>query len=798
MIAALIAWHALVALAAPVLFRRLGCRVFLWCALAPAAVLGWLVVAGPAILAGDALDHAFAWVPALDLEVTFRVDGFSVVMLAVVAGIGLAVFLYAPSYFAGHAGPKLGALAGHLTGFAGSMVGLVTADNVYALFLFWELTAVFSFLLIGYDDTKGSARGAAREALIVTSLGGLALLAGLVLLAQAAGTASLAGILERAPRGGPVTAALVLVVVGAATKSAQAPFHFWLPAAMEAPTPVSAYLHSATMVKAGVYLVARFAPAFAAVGVWRPLVIGTGLATMVVGGYRALRQHDLKLLLAFGTVSQLGFLFVCFGAGTPLAAKAGTAVLVAHALFKAALFLVVGVVDHQAHTRDVRRLDGLGRRLPVLAAAGTAAAASMAGLPLLFGFVAKELAFETWVEGPFPAAGDAAVLAVLVAASMLTVAYSARFVWGAFLGKEGEAVTPVAGAEVGVPAPTFVAPAVALAAAGLVLGVAPGLAGSFVVDAARALQPGLGAGTLVLWHGLTPALGLSLVVFAGGAVLVAQRRRLERWQAATASPVGAALGYQRSLEGLNRLADRVTGLLQNGSLPTYVAVVVGTLLLVPGAALLGALRRPDDLVVADHPLQVVAVALIAVAAVTVTRIRRRFAAVLLVGLIGYLVAGLFVIQGGADLALTQLLIETLGVVIFVLVLRHLPERFRAPVGRRVVAVRALLALGTGAFVTAFLLTAGAARTTVPVGEGLAERALPVGGGRNVVNVILTDFRALDTLGEIAVLGVATLGIASLVGARRRARITAPGDGWGVEPTGAEGPVPARPAGEGRP
>jgi multicomponent Na+:H+ antiporter subunit A len=818
-IPALIVWHALVALVAPALAGRLGRRVFLWCALAPAVTLVWLAGAAGGVVDGRPVTASIDWVPALGLELSFRVDGFGLLMAGVVAGIGLLVFAYAASYFAGHEHPKLGALGAHLAGFAGSMLGLVTADNVFALFVFWELTAVFSFLLIGFDDTKGSARGAAREALLVTSLGGLALLGGLVLLSQAAGTTSLAGILAAPPQGATVTAALVLVVIGAATKSAQVPFHFWLPAAMEAPTPVSAYLHSATMVKAGVYLVARFSPAFGSTALWRPLVVGIGLATMVVGGYRALRQHDLKLLLAFGTVSQLGFLFVVFGAGTPTAAKAGAAVLLAHALFKAALFLVTGIIDHQAHTRDLRRLDGLGRHHPALAATGVAAAASMAGIPLCFGFVAKELALEAWVEGPFAAPGDAAVLAVVVLGSMLTVAYSARFVWGAFAGKAAVPGARAAGADVPPAAPAFLAPALVLAAAGVLLGVVPGLAGTLVVDAAAALVPrapgSLAGATLKLWHGLTPALGVSALVLAGGAALVAARRRVERFQTEAPSPGGAAIGYQRSLELLNRIADLTTGVLQNGSLPTYVAVVATSLVVVPGAVLIPQLRAPDGLVLAESWVQLLVVVLIGLVVAAAARIHRRFAAVLLVGAAGFLVAGLFVIQGGADLALTLVLIETLAIVIFVLVLRHLPERFRAPVGRGVVAARAAVALAAGAFVTGFLLTAGAARTAAPVGEELVGRALPDGGGRNVVNVILTDFRALDTLGEIAVLLVAALGISALVTAGRRARGPAPGVGPGAVPGPGPGPgagppdrgrdapeaeinpVPATGAGEGR-
>jgi multicomponent Na+:H+ antiporter subunit A len=385
---ALVALHAFVAACAPYVYARIGRRVFVWCALAPGATCVWAAAQSSSVLDGRAVTESVAWVPQLGLALSMRLDAFSLLMVALVSGIGVLVFLYASCYFAGDEGSRLGVFAAQLTGFAGAMFGLVVADNVYLLFVFWELTAITSYLLIGYEDEKGSVRAAARQALLVTSAGGLALLGGLVLLSQAAGTASLHGLLTESPSGGVVNAALVLVVVGAATKSAQAPFHSWLPAAMAAPTPVSAYLHSATMVKAGIYLVARFAPSFAGAGIWRPLVVTVGVVTMLVGGYRALRQHDLKLLLAYGTVSQLGFMFALFGVGSPEATKAGAALLLAHGLFKAGLFLTVGIIDHQAHTRDVRLLDGLGRQMPVLCAAAVVAAASMAGLPPLFGFVA--------------------------------------------------------------------------------------------------------------------------------------------------------------------------------------------------------------------------------------------------------------------------------------------------------------------------------------------------------------------------------------------------------------------------
>ena len=427
----LLALHLGLAVAAPLLGRRLGRRVFYVVGLAPLATAVWAATRAAGVVDGDDVRSTTAWVPGLDLTLDLRLDALGLLMVALVAGVGTLVFLYCTQYFSA-SDPGVGRFAAVLTGFAGAMLGLVLADDVLLLYVFWELTSVTSFLLIGYSDEEEESRRAAVQALLVTTFGGLVMLLGLLLLSLEAGTTSLSAMLAEPPRGTTTAVALVLVLLGAFTKSAQVPFHPWLPAAMAAPTPVSAYLHAAAMVKAGVYLVARFAPAFAAVAVWRPLVITVGLATMLVGGWRALRQTDLKRLLAFGTVSQLGFLFVLVGAGTREAALAGAAVLLAHGLFKACLFLSVGVIDHETGTRDVRVLSGLSRTMPVLFVSATIAAASMAAVPPLFGFIAKEAAYEAFLHGD---GWDLLTLAGLFAGSVLTGAYSARFVWGAFAAK---------------------------------------------------------------------------------------------------------------------------------------------------------------------------------------------------------------------------------------------------------------------------------------------------------------------------------------------------------------------------
>lgn len=758
---AVLALHAVVALAALATRDRLGPRVFWVTAVAPALTFAWTVGQLPAVTDGETARQQATWVGELGLGLDLRLDTFSLLFVLLVAGIGTAVNVYAAGYF--HPRPGLARFAATLVVFAGAMVGIVLADNLLALFVFWELTSVTSYLLIGFEDERASARGAALEAILTTGGGGLVMLAGFVLLGQAADTYSISAILASPPTGGTVGVALALVLVGAFTKSAQAPFHYWLPAAMAGPTPVSAFLHSATMVKAGVYLVARLAPSFAAEAVWRPAVVAVALTTMLLGGYRALRQYDLKLVLAFGTVSQLGLLMLLFGLGTPEATKAGVVLLVAHAAFKATLFLAVGAVDHQAGTRDLRALSGLARTMPRTFAITAVAAASMAGLPPLLGFLAKESAYEALLD--LRAAWGPLVLAGVVAGSALTFAYSARLLWGGFAtctgppDPEHPRIGPVTEA-----GPLLWAPGAVLATATVLFGLWPALLSPLVADAAVALDTLAEPKTLALWHGFNAALGLSALTIAAGIGLSAARAPVERAQTAAHRLMlpAAVAGYRLSLSWLNRSATILTGVVQNGSLPVYLAVIWATVLLLPGVALLRAAELPDDLRLAESPIQLLAAAAVVVTAVVVGAVRHRLLAVLLLGGVGYGVAVLFFVQGAPDLALTQLLVETLGLVIFVLVLRHLPARFE-PVPWRVAQVpRILVAGAVGAFVTLAALTMGAQDPDRSVSEEMIARSLPDGGGKNVVNVILVDIRALDTLGEITVVVVAALGIHSLV------------------------------------
>jgi multicomponent Na+:H+ antiporter subunit A len=736
--------------------------VFLACGLAPLATVAWAATRAPAILGGQAHTETLAWAPSLGVTIDVHLDAFALVMVVLVSGIGTLIFAYAHAYFT-KPRDDLGKFAFALTAFAGSMLGLVLVDNLLVLFVFWELTSITSYLLIGFEDRKAPARDAALQALLTTGAGGLALLGGLVLIGQAAGTYSLSEVLAAPPSGAVVNAGLLLCLLGAFTKSAQVPFHTWLPAAMAAPTPVSAYLHSATMVKAGVYLVARLAPAFAAAPVWRPVVITVGVLTMLVGAYRALRQHDLKLLLAYGTVSQLGFMVALLGAGTPEATFAGVALLLAHGVFKGALFMIVGIVDHSAHTRDVRLLSGLHKAMPVVFVASIVTAASMAGLPPLFGFISKEAAFEGFLHN-----GEIGVLALVgvVVGSVLTFAYSARFLWGTFARKEpGDAGELVGPDTVHAPPALFSAPAVLLAVLTVLFGLLPRVVDPLVNHAAVALDPRWHPHTLALWHGFNPALGISMGVIAVGAVLFAARATVERYQSLVPPLPGSQNAYEASVRHTLKGAKRLTGVVQSGSLPAYLGIILLTILLLPGRWLL-AMSFPADVPFETTPLQLGTAIIVVLATLGAVFTTRRFAAVLFLGGVGFAVAVLFVLHGAPDLALTQLLIETLVLIIFMLVLRHLPDRF-APQPFRVDRIlRVVLSAGVAAFVFVFALVAGAARTAPSVSGEYLARAYPEAHGRNVVNVILVDFRALDTLGEITVLVVAAIGIASLVLATR--------------------------------
>ncbi|QDO87094.1 Na+/H+ antiporter subunit A [Ornithinimicrobium ciconiae] len=769
--------HAVAAVLAPTLVRLLGTRAFIPLAAVPAVTAAYAAWQFPQVDSDSPPVESYLWVPPLDLTLTFRMDTLAWLMTLIVSAVGALVLLYCAHYFEDKERSKgLGLFAGSLTAFAGAMLGLVTTDDMLLLYVFWELTTILSYLLIGYVMTSKASVAAAKQALLVTTFGGLAMLVGMVMIGETQGTYLISGILA-APGTGPwITAGVVLLLVGAITKSALVPFHFWLPGAMAAPTPVSAYLHAAAMVKAGIYLVARFAPAYAELEVWRYTVVILGTATLLVGGYRSLRQHDLKLLLAYGTISQLGFITLLVGYGRHGTTIAGLGMLVAHSLFKSCLFLTVGTVEHATGTRDIRRLSGIAKRMPWLAGAAALATLSMAGLPPVLGFAGKEAALHSLMH---PEGGwlsfDGVVLAAVAVGSVITFAYSTRFMWGAFAVKDpklaGDAgqVTTVAHRPewllVGVPG--------LLALTGLALGPAAPFLEDLLARHTDLYPAGDDPAHLVLWSGsITPALVLSVLIWILGALLFLASGPVSSFQRKVQFPLDAGRTYQHFVRGVDRLALEVTGGFQRGSLPSLLAIILLVTVALPVVALAHGAVWPEEVRWFDHPGQVGVAVIVVAAAIATTRARRRFRAVFLVSVTGYGTAMLFLLHGAPDLALTQALVETVTLVVFILVLRRLSGRFPDDPSVLTRRLRAVLGIAVGSVVGLVALAATAARIDEPSAKGLVATAKDYGGGNNIVNVILVDVRAWDTMGELSVVLAAATGVTSLIFLKQDAVIRA--------------------------
>jgi multicomponent Na+:H+ antiporter subunit A len=702
------------------------------------------------------------WAPSLGLSLSFHFDGLGVLFATMISGVGTLIVLYAASYLEGHS--DRGKFHLSLFAFMGSMLGVVLSDNVIALFVFWELTGFTSFLLIGFEHDRPQARRAALEALLVTGAGGLALLAACVLLWQTGGTTSLVEMLGSgrrftdAPAYGGIVA---LILLAAFTKSAQFPFHFWLPNAMEAPTPVSAYLHSATMVKAGIYLVARMTPLVGGTTLWTSSITLIGAVTMIGGSYRAIVETDAKRILAYSTISALGVLMLLLGIGTPQAVTAALVYLVAHACYKGALFLVAGVIEHETGTRDVTAVRGLRRSMPKTSVAAMLAAASMAGVPLFLGFVAKEQFYESVGTLRLFGLSPGLFVAAAVAAS-------------AFLGAAGliAGVSPFVGAAVAddggheAPPLMWLGPLV-LAAAGLVFGLFPALIGAPIQLAVGSVVRGAVPAQLQMWHGFTTTLLLSAVTVAASLALYTYRGAARRvlWP----GPFGTERPYRWTLGGLDALSRAVSPALQGASLRSYALIVVlaGVGFVATALAtspVLPAMRRWTP--IRFHEAAVAA--LIVAAAVVAAGARSNMAAALSLGAAGYGIALLYALFGAPDLAMTQFAVETLTVVIFVLVFSRL--RGFGDLSSRVVKTRdALVATAAGTLIATLVLFIGASGTTSRLASYFAEAAPRIAHGRNIVNVILVDFRGFDTLGEITVLVTVAIGVRALllIGRERR-------------------------------
>ncbi len=721
---------------------------------------GWVIAAGLAllgiVLAGIAwstpgLRADVPWLPSLGVALRLRLDGLAVVFALVVLGIGALVMAYAVSYLPDG---RHGSFYGLLTFFAAAMLGLVLSDDLVLTWVMWEFTTLTSFLLITQSGPKGKAP--AIRTLLITGAGGLCLLGGVALTVTATGTTQLGEALasdvwRRDP--GTAAAVAVLVALAAFTKSAQFPFHAWLPDAMVASTPVSAYLHAAAMVKAGIYLLLRFSTALHAVPAWNVLLVSVGMVTALMGAIFALQRFDLKELLAYSTVSQLGFLVATIGLGTTYALLGAVAHVIGHALFKSALFMGVGLLDHETGTRDLRKLSGLRHVMPGTAAVMVLAAASMAGLPPLLGFVSKEALFKAMTEAPF---GPAAVVVLCIAAVLAattTFAYSARLLLP-FVGPrlaEPPHEAPVA----------MVAPPAVGAAAGVVLGLVGPVAQPLVDAAVTAITGKPAASDLSLWHGLTPALAMSATVLGLGAVLVAARTPLDRALHRELSPVRAVAVVEGARDGAIALGARVGWLTRSDGPFRHLGLPLASLVVLV-FALAGSVTVPDA--AGASPWDWLWVALVAVGVALTLIARSRVALVTTVGVVGFTTSLLFFTLGATDVALTQLLVEILTVVVMVLLLSRLPATFHHTRAPRT-AVAAVMALLVGA--TGFVLALAVLRED---GLGVAgryylEHAKALTAGENVVNTILVDFRAFDTFGETVVLGVAAIAVVVALEAR---------------------------------
>ena len=729
----------------------------------------------PTILAGDVVMARVDWLPILGLNFTLMLDSLGFFFALLILGIGLLIIAYARHYLSRD--DNMGEFFTYLLLFQGAMVGIVLSDNILLLLIFWELTSLSSFLLIGYWKHLPEGRQGARMALTVTGMGGLAMIGGMLILGQIVGSYDLSVILQNRDliQADPLyVPALILILLGCFTKSAQFPFHFWLPHAMSAPTPVSAYLHSATMVKAGIFLMARMWPVLSGTPEWFVIVTSAGLITMVLGAVIALFKHDLKALLAFSTVSHLGLITMLLGTGTAFGAMAAVFHILNHATFKAALFMSAGIIDHEAHTRDIRRLGGLRKLMPVTFVIASLAALSMAGIPLLNGFLSKEMMLEeanhTILLGiPW------LVPALATFGSLFSAAYCFRLIGHVFFGpvRDDYPAKPH-----DPPAGLWIPPAI-LVVLVVVIGLAPFVAEPFVKlvtasvlgDAAE-----MPKAYFKIWHGLVPALYMSIVAVVGGLIMLAVFNPALRLWEATPRPEAKPI-FEGIVEAVALLAKRLILPLHNGAFTRYTAI--GTVVIVAAgfhAWTTGTISAPTRQMQPADPVAIAGWLMLVAATVGMVMLHRnRLLSLILIGIVGLMVSIGFVFFSAPDLAMTQFTVEVVTIILLLLALNFLPNKtpIESSILRRVrdVAVAVLGGLATFSLAYYYLLRDF---VSLPISAFHLSNSYKGGGGTNVVNVILVDFRGFDTYGEIIVLGIAALLIyaltETLLGGPVRARL----------------------------
>ena len=742
---------------------RRSARAAAWTlAAVTAGALALVLTAAPAVFAGRPVTAVWPWIPKLGLNISLRLDGLALLFTLLILGIGLLVILYARYYLSASDPP--GRFYGRLAFFMGAMLGVVLADNLLLLVVFWELTSLASFLLIGYRQHREDARQGARMALAVTGAGGLSMLAGFLLVGQAGGTYDIATLIalgDRVREDPRYPVALILILIGAFTKSAQFPFHFWLPGAMAAPTPVSAYLHSATMVKAGVFLLARLYPVLGGTSLFMYVVATVGLVTFVVGAYVAVFKHDLKGLLAYSTMSHLGLITFLIGLDSPLSNVAAVFHVGNHATFKASLFMAAGIIEHESGTRDMRRLGGLAKRMPYTATLAIVAASAMAGVPLLNGFLSKEMFFAEALELRHLGRMGALTAAAVALGGAFSVTYSARFVHDVFFhGEPRDLPRPPH------EAPRFMkVPVEILVATCVAVGLMPGITVGPLVDiAARAVfGADLPPYSVALWHGFTAPLFVSVVAFAGGGILYWTLQRRSKLHLHVPLAWTARRLANGLIGGLTYLAERVTAGLDNGSLQRsltvlfVVALALGAFPLLAGGVAVG-----DRAFLPITPFGIMAGLVLAAAAVgCVIWHRERLVAIVLTSVVGLVVSLAFLGFSAPDLALTQLSVEVVTTVLMLMALARLPQTTprESSMRRRArdMTLSGLVGLGV-AGVALMVMT----RSHETISWYFIANSVPRGGGANVVNVILVDFRGYDTFGEITVLTIAALGVAAVL------------------------------------
>ncbi|BFM49804.1 monovalent cation/H+ antiporter subunit A [Marinomonas sp. THO17] len=746
----------------PLLSARLSrtACAFLTAALPALTLLLVLAYAGD-IFQGERFQAILPWIPTIGLNLSFRLDGLALLFAILILGIGLLIILYARYYLS--AQDSIGKFYAYLILFMFAMLGVVLSNNLIQIWFFWELTSISSFLLISFWGHKTEARKGARMALTVTGAGGLALLAGLLILGNTVDSFNLQDILDsgdfiKASANYPII--VVLILLGAFSKSAQFPFHFWLPNAMAAPTPVSAYLHSATMVKAGIFLMARFYPALADTNLWFMIVSLTGLATFLVGAYIAIFQHDLKGLLANSTISHLGLITLLLGMGTDLAAVAAIFHIINHATFKASLFMAAGIIDHESGSRDMRQLNGLWKYMPYTATLAMVASASMAGVPLLNGFLSKEMFFTETLHQASLGSLSWFIPILATLGGVFAVAYSTRFIHDVFFNGE-----PINLPKTPHEPPRYMrVPVEVLVALCLLVGIFPSLVvGDLLYAAASAaLNTPPPEYSLAIWHGFNFPLLMSVVALIGGLYMYYNRTHLFKFQAQFPAS-DPKLVFESVVQYLTNKAKSIITFTENGSLQRYIFFTLALAVVMTASSLMKlnatAGQRPE---IPVDALSITCAVLLTISALaTVIWHRRRLVALLTLSVVGLIVSLAFAQFSAPDLALTQLSVEVVTVILLILALFFLPQKTPKESSPR----RVVRDLGLASLIGGVVGTISYALMTRPldtISTFFTANSKTGGGGTNVVNVILVDFRGFDTLGEITVLGIAALGIYKLI------------------------------------